>query len=80
MLHYVSIALECVIFVLALKMVFEKKRYLGIPLAITFGIYIFYDLAKAQGWGVSREFLDAIFFIATVSALFVVWHLGRKKT
>ncbi len=79
MLHYLSIALEVVIFVLALKMVFEKKRYLGIPLAITFGIYVFYDLAKAQGWGVSKNFLDSIFLIATLSALFVVWHLGSKK-
>jgi len=79
LLHFFSILLEFVVFVLALKMVFEKKRYLGVAWAVTFGIYVFYDLAKSQGWGVSREFLDTIFFIATLSALFAIWHLGRKK-
>jgi len=78
-LQYVSITIEAVIFVLALKMIFEKKRYIGIPIAITFAIYVFYDLAKGSNWGLPREFLDTIFFIATASMLFVVWQLGRKK-
>jgi lipoprotein signal peptidase len=79
LLHFVSILLEFVVFVLALKMVFEKKRYIGVAWAVTFGIYVFYDLAKGQGWGLPREFLDTIFLIATLSALFAIWHLGRKK-
>jgi hypothetical protein len=78
-LHLLSIVMEFAIFVLALKMVFEKKRYLGVPIAVTFGIYVFYDLAIAEHWGVTRGFLDAIFFIATACALYVVWTLGRKR-
>jgi len=79
LLHILSVALEFVVFILGLKMVFEKKRYLGVPIAITFGIYVFYDLAKGLGWGLPRDFLDTIFFMATLSALYVVWHLGRRK-
>ena len=79
LLHFISVGLEGVIFVLALKMIFERKRYLGIAWAVTFSIYMFYDLAKTNGWGVSREFLDTIFFLATVSALFAIWQLGRKR-
>lgn len=78
-IHWLSILMEFAIFVLALKMVFEKKRYLGVPIAFTFGIYVFYDLALGLHWGVTREFLDAIFFVATASALYVVWQLGRKR-
>jgi hypothetical protein len=78
-LHFLSIGLECVIFVLALNMVFVKKRYIGIAWAVTFGIYAFYDLAKGLGWGLPREFLDTIFFIATFSALIGIWQLGKKK-
>jgi len=80
LLHLLSIFLEFVIFVLALKMVFEKKRYVGVAWAVTFGIYVFYDLAKGENWGLPREFLDTIFFIATGSALFAVWQLGRRKS
>jgi hypothetical protein len=79
LLHLLSIVLEFVIFVLALKLVFEKKRYIGVAWAVTFGIYVFYDLALGLGWGLPREFLDTIFFIATVSALFAIWQLGRRK-
>lgn len=78
-IHFLSIVMEFLIFVLGLKMVFEKKRYLGVPIAIMFGIYVFYDLALAEHWGVTRSFLDAIFFIATACALFVVWQVGRKR-
>ncbi len=79
LLHFVSAGLEFVIFVLALKLVFERKRYIGVAWAVAFGLYMFYDLAKSNGWGLSREFLDTIFFIATLSALFAIWQLGRKK-
>jgi hypothetical protein len=79
LLHLLSIVLEFVIFVLALKLVFEKKRYIGVAWAVTFGIYVFYDLALGLGWGLPREFLDTIFFIATASALFAIWQLGRRK-
>jgi hypothetical protein len=79
LLHALSIFLEIVIFVLALRMVFEKKRYIGIAWAVTFGIYAFYDSARALNWGLPREFMETIFLIATLSALFAVWRLGGKR-
>jgi len=78
-LHLLSILLEFAIFILALKMVFEKKRYLGVAWAVTFGIYVFYDLAKGLNWGLPGSFLDTIFFLATASAFFAIWQLGRKR-
>ncbi len=79
-LHGVSILLEFALFVAGLRMVFEKKRYVGVAVAVTFGIYVFYDLALAYHWGVTRPFLDAVFFVATCAAAVVVWHLWRKKS
>ncbi len=79
LLHVVSIALEFTIFILALKMVFERKRYIGVAWAITFGIYVFYDLALGLGWGLPRNFLDTIFFIANLSAFLAILQLGRKR-
>jgi hypothetical protein len=79
MLQYISIALELAITFLALRLVFLKKRYVGVGLAVTFGIYVFYDLAKTLNWGLPRPFLDDIFFIATLSALLTVLYLGSRR-
>jgi len=79
LLHALCIFLEIVIFVLALKMVFEKKRYIGVAWAVTFGLYVFYDSARTMGWGLPREFLDTVFLIATLSALFAMWRLGGQR-
>jgi hypothetical protein len=79
LLHALCIFLEIVIFVLALKMVFEKKRYIGICWAVTYGLYVFYDVERGLNWGLPREFMDTVFLIATLSALFAVWHLASKR-
>ncbi len=78
-LHLLSIIIELIICVLGLRMVFEKRRYTGLCVAITFGIYVFYDLAKGLGWGMPASFMDTIFFMATGSAFFLVWRLWTKK-
>ena len=79
LLHALSIGLEIVIFVLGLKMVFERKRYIGVAWAITFGLFAFWDSARTMGWGLSREFSDTILLIATLSALLAMWHLSSKR-
>jgi len=77
-IHLFSIFLELVICVVALRMVFVRKRYYALGLAVTFGIYVFYDLSKQYAWGVSAGFLNWAFFIATVSALLTVLWLNKK--
>jgi len=79
LLHAVSIFIEFACFILALKLVFEKKRYIGVAWAVSFGCFIFWDSARTMGWGLSREFLDTILLIATLSALLAMWHLGSKR-
>ena len=74
-LQLVSIFLEAVVVVVCLVIAVKKKQFFGFGLATTFGIYVFYDLARLQGWGIGEGILRLLFFIATVSALLAVLKL-----
>lgn len=67
-LPIVSIVLEFVIAALALAAAVRGKKYM-IGLTITFGIYVYYDLARLYAWPVSESLLSVVFLIATIAAL-----------
>lgn len=72
----VSIALEVLIAVLALVIAFRKRPYM-IGLAITFGIYVYYDLARYYSWEISESLLSSVFLIATLAALVAMVGIFR---
>lgn len=78
LIHGLSILIEGVVSMLGLKLLSEKKIY-GLGIFVTFGIYVFYDLAKYFSFKMSSDFLYIIFFIASVSALLTVWKLIKIK-
>ena len=72
----VSIVLEAAVAVLAILAARKGKPYVY-GLAITFGAYVLYDLARLLGWNVEGGILSGIFLLATISALVAVWGLFR---
>jgi hypothetical protein len=72
----ISIILEVLIAVLALVTAFRKRPYM-IGLAITFGIYVYYDLARYYKWEIAESWLSVVFLIATLSALVSVVGILR---
>lgn len=77
-LQYISILFELVIAVLGIIMI-SKKKNLGWFFLITFGIYVFYDFVKLTDIAVNLDILYVSFFIATLSALILVWRVYKKK-
>jgi len=77
-LHLVSILLEIVVALLGIMLATVKKRKYGWCIALTFAIYVFYDLAHLRPLNVSQNLLHILFFIATVSILWVVWRIYKK--
>jgi len=77
-LQLASIFLEAVIVAVCLALAIKKRQVFGFGLAITFTIYVFYDLSRLQGWGINETILRALFFTATVSALGAVVGLYRR--
>lgn len=77
--HLFSIFLEAVIVILALLLAVIRKKMYGYGFALTFGIYVVYDLANQFHLAISSNTLTIIFFVATVSALFSIWQLYKQK-
>ena len=78
MLHAASIFLEIIVSVMGIMLATLKKKDYGWLIALTFAIYVFYDLAHFLALNIPENFLYALFFIATVSILWAVWRIYRK--
>ena len=74
MLLVASIAVAIVTVLAAVK----GRPYLY-GLALTFAIYVLYDLGRLLGWDVEKGILSVLFLVASASALFAVWGLYRDK-
>lgn len=77
-LQIISIVLELVIALLACYGAIKGRRYL-FGFALTFGIYVYYDLARLYAWEISETTLRAAFFVATLAALVSIIGLVRER-
>ena len=77
-IHYISISLEAVIVIISLLAAIIKKKYHCYGFALTFAIYVFYDLINLKNVDMSETVLS-FFFIATLSALWAVWMIYKEK-
>lgn len=74
-LQIISILLELVVAGLGIMLSsFKKKRY-GWFIALTFVLYVFYDLADLLALEISSDTLYLIFFVATLSILWAIWNI-----
>jgi hypothetical protein len=81
-IQFISIFIEVVITILGLLIALQKKKNYGWGIALTFAIYTFYDFVGLTELIIQENIMFGLFFIATISALGVVWNLynqGRKK-
>lgn len=78
MVQYVSILLEGFVMILGLMLVAKKKVY-GWGFALTFAIYVFYDLSNLLSLGIPKNFLYTLFFAATFSVLWAVWGVYQES-
>jgi hypothetical protein len=74
-LQIISIILEAVVAVLGIMLALSKGKSYGWFIALTFAIYVFYDLANLIPLNVSGDFLYPIFFLATISILWAVLRI-----
>ena len=83
-LQTISILLEFVVVALGIMLVIGKKKMYGWCIALTFILYIFYDLANLLSLHISEETLDILFFMATLSILWAIWNIflevGQSST
>ena len=78
MMMLVSIVLEAAIAVIAVLAARQGRPHLY-GLALTFAIYVFYDLARVQQWTIDGTLLSGLFLLATIAALIAVWGIYRER-
>ena len=78
MLLIASIVIEAAVAIVAMLVAVKGRHYLY-GLALTFTIYVLYDLGRLLGWNVEKGILSVLFLLASASALFAVWGLYRDK-
>ena len=75
LLHLLSILLEAVVAALGVMLAISKKKMYGWCIAVTFVLYVVYDLANLLALNISEDTLYMIFFVATLSILWAVWNI-----
>lgn len=73
-----AILIEAAVAVVAVLAALKGRPYLY-GLALTFAIYVLYDLGRLEGWNVGEGVLSVLFLIAALSALIAVFGLYREK-
>lgn len=76
-LQIFSIAVEAIIAVIFLLIAIRGRAFM-FGLALTFAIYVIYDLARQFAWDVPQPVLVAGFLVAAVSALYSAVKLYRR--
>ncbi|HEX7445039.1 MAG TPA: hypothetical protein VF300_01490 [Methanothrix sp.] len=74
-LQTISILLELMVVALGITLVVGKKKMYGWCIALTFILYVFYDLANLLSLHISQDSLDILFFMATLSILWAIWNI-----
>jgi len=77
-LQYISIFIELIIALFGLLITIKNKKSYGLGIFLTFSIYVFYDLVKLIPLNFPRDSLYLIFFVSTLSILWVVLKLFNE--
>lgn len=76
-IQYISILLEVIITILFIKVALRGVTHVW-GLALAFGIYVFYDLARELAWDVGA-FTTWAFLVATLGALYAAHGMYKQR-
>ena len=74
----ISLVIEVLVVLLALRMAISKKKGYGYPIALTFAIYVVYDATRFLVMSVDQYLTSFLFLIASASILFAVWRIYKQ--
>lgn len=75
-----SVLIEAAVVAISVLMATRKKHVSAWLLAVTFSIYVIFDLNRYLNLNLNTQLLDIAFLIASLSALTYVYWLYHKKT
>ncbi len=78
-LDVISVMLEICILVMGILLAAVKKKKYGWGIALTFGVYTFYDLVRFSDVAMPRSIMSVLFLAASASMLWAVGVLYVRK-
>ena len=76
-IQLLSIVVEAAIVFILLYAAVKKQRAYAWGMALTFSIYVFYDMVKLFNLSVPQSILIPAFFIASISALWAALKMSQ---
>jgi hypothetical protein len=74
-IHTISVLLEIIVVALGILIALGKKKKYGWFIALTYVLYVIYDLANFWSLNISKDLLYIIFLVATLSVLWAIWNI-----
>jgi hypothetical protein len=75
-LQVLGIFIECIVLVAGVRLATKGKKYYGWWIALTFALYVVFDLSRLGFLPKSEEVISPLFLIASLSILYAVWLIG----
>lgn len=77
-LQVLAIFIECIVLVAGVRLAITGKKYYGWWIALTFALYVAFDLSRLSFLPKSEAVISPLFLIASLSILYAVWLIGEE--
>ena len=78
-LQIIAVLLEGAVAVIAVVIATRQKKYYGWCIAVTFGLFVLFDIGRLFSLPISDEAHALIFLVACGSMLYGVWLIYEEK-
>jgi hypothetical protein len=75
-LQVLAVLIEIIVALAGVRLATKGKKYYGWWIALTFALYVVFDLSRLELLPKSEEVLSPLFLIASLSILYAVWLIG----
>ena len=79
-LQIIAVFLEVAVTAIAVAIATRRKKYYGWCIAVTFGLFVLFDIGRLFSWPLSDEAHSLIFLVACGSMLYGVWLIYGEPT
>ena len=74
-----SVLIEIIIAIIAIVIATQKRKTCGWLIALTFGLYVLFDLSRLGVLPLAADLISVLFLIASLSMLGAVWLMYRER-
>lgn len=77
-LQVLAVLIEIIVAIAGVRLATKGKKYYGWFIALTFALYVVFDLSRLGLLPKSEPVISPLFLIASISILYAVWLIGEE--